>query len=42
MKKYRDVMKQALALSETMGEALEHIKAQVNEGQAEANNSVGE
>ena len=36
MKKYTDVMKQALALSETMGEALEHMKAQVNEGQAES------
>jgi hypothetical protein len=36
MEKYMDVMKRTLELSETMGEALEHIKSQVNEGQAES------
>jgi hypothetical protein len=36
MEKQIDVMKRTLELSETMGEALEHIKNQVNEGKAES------
>jgi hypothetical protein len=36
MEKQINVMKRTLELSETMGEALEYIKAQVNEGQVES------
>ncbi|BAU26562.1 hypothetical protein DFP93_10856 [Aneurinibacillus soli] len=36
MEKYMDVMKQTVELSETMSEALEHIKIRVNEGNIES------